>query len=280
MAIPKNITVEKINQAIAYIDEHGFPDDNQSKKYDLITSSGKKYPPKYVIAVARAIENHAVVEDKIIVKGFDGTEAWKKLDKLGFKIEKRGKKERIVDIPDFNEYETDITEVEIKQLEGEKFTIIFDKNSSKSKTNQRKPSFVARKIDFDYINAAKRKIGALGEEIVFGELKQQAEESCLQTPIHASKEEGDGLGYDIRAFDKQGNEIHIEVKASKSKNSGGFEMTQNEVKASIKHPEHYKVYYVYAIDIDTKNCRIKIYDGPFTDELYKMEPTGFKVSQK
>ena len=120
----------------------------------------------------------------------------------------------------------------------------------------------------------------MGEEIVFGELKQQAEESCLQTPIHASKEEGDWLGYDIRAFDKQGNEIHIEVKASKSKNSGGFEMTQNEVKASIKHPEHYKVYYVYAIDIDTKNCRIKIYDGPFTNEFYTMEPTGFKVSQK
>lgn len=120
----------------------------------------------------------------------------------------------------------------------------------------------------------------MGEEIVFGELKQQAEESCLQTPIHASKEEGDGLGYDIRAFDEHGNEIKIEVKASKKKASSGFEMTKNEIEASLKYGKNYKVYYVYAIDIDTKNCRIKIYDGPFTDELYKMEPTGFKVSQK
>lgn len=35
-----------------YIDENGVPDQNKSIKYELVTDDGKKYPPKYVIAVA------------------------------------------------------------------------------------------------------------------------------------------------------------------------------------------------------------------------------------
>ena len=50
MAIPK-LTEESILNAIKYIDEHGVPAKNQSTVYDLVVN-GKKYPPKYVIAVA------------------------------------------------------------------------------------------------------------------------------------------------------------------------------------------------------------------------------------
>lgn len=177
----------------------------------------------------------------------------------------------------------DLTEEEIKELKdntSKKFTITFDNDGPKTNINKRKSSFIARKIDFDRINAAKRNLGALGEELVFDILKQQAEENGLQTPIHVSKEEGDGLGYDIRAFDEQGNEIKVEVKASKKKFSDGFEMTKNEVEASLEYPEHYKIYYVYDIDIETKDCKIKIYEGPFTDESYRMVPTSYRIYQQ
>ena len=283
MAIPKNITVEKVNQAIDYINENKVPSKHQKNvKHYLITSYGNEYPQKYVIAVARAIENGSVVKEKISTNGFKAGEVKSRLRKLGFTVEEKGKNAISQELNDY-EYEIDLTKEEIKQLTdntSKKFTITFDEDSPKSTTNKRKPSFVARKIDFDRINAAKRKIGALGEEIVFDYLTQQAEENGLQTPIHVSKEEGDGLGYDIRAFDEQGNEIKIEVKASKRTSSGGFEMTRNEVKASIKYPKHYKVYYVYAIDIKKRQCIIKIYDGPFTDEFYEMDPTGYTVIPK
>ena len=51
MSIPK-ITDEHLKQAFRYIDENGIPDQNRSIKYELVLDNGKKYPPKYVIAVA------------------------------------------------------------------------------------------------------------------------------------------------------------------------------------------------------------------------------------
>ena len=51
MAIPK-FPEEFIKKAIQYIDENGVPDQNRSTKYELVTEEGKKYPPKYVIAIA------------------------------------------------------------------------------------------------------------------------------------------------------------------------------------------------------------------------------------
>ena len=51
MAIPK-FSEEYIKKAIQFIDENGVPDQNKSTKYELVTEDGKKYPPKYVIAVA------------------------------------------------------------------------------------------------------------------------------------------------------------------------------------------------------------------------------------
>lgn len=280
MAIPKNITTEIVVQAIGYINEHGVPYHNQSVIYDLVTSDGRTYPPKYVLAVASAIANHSIGNGKVNVKGFDATQARVKLTELGFTIVK---KEQYATIPELNKYEIDITKEEVQQLEentSKKFSITFDDDGPKITTHKQKTSFVARKIDFDRINTAKKKIGALGEEIVFDMLQQWAKENGLKIPIHASKEEGNGLGYDIRAFDEQGNEIHIEVKASKKKFSDGFEMTRNEVNASLDYPDYYKVYYVYAIDIDKRECSIKIYDGPFTDELYKMEPTSYRIYQQ
>ena len=56
MAIPTVKTIN-INKALKYIDQHGIPHNNQSTGYDLINDEGKRYPPKYVIAVAKYLES-------------------------------------------------------------------------------------------------------------------------------------------------------------------------------------------------------------------------------
>lgn len=56
MAIPK-INKQDILKALQYIDENGVPFHNQSTKYELVSEDGKRYPPKYVIAVADHIAN-------------------------------------------------------------------------------------------------------------------------------------------------------------------------------------------------------------------------------
>lgn len=180
-----------------------------------------------------------------------------------------------------NEY--DVIEDKIKQLQDENsnidFTIILNEDGPSHKQNKGTKKFIARKIDFDHINKAKQQVGALGEEIILKLLTVQAEKENLKTPLHVSKEEGDGVGYDIRSWDKYGKEIHIEVKASTNKFIDGFEMSRNEVKASLTDAI-YKIYHVYAINLETKQCKIKIYDGPFIDEKYEMVPNSFKIYNK
>lgn len=65
MAIPK-IDEQNITAAIKYIDEHGVPDKNKSTQYALVTEDGKKYPPKYVIAVANHLANGGDIRRTVV----------------------------------------------------------------------------------------------------------------------------------------------------------------------------------------------------------------------
>jgi len=82
MAIFK-IKKQDIIDALKYIDENGVPFHNQSTKYELVPAEGKKYPPKYVVAVAAHIANGA----EITTEGFNAVEAKNFLEARGFNIE-------------------------------------------------------------------------------------------------------------------------------------------------------------------------------------------------
>jgi len=107
MPIPKNILKEHILEAIKYIDENGVPEKNKSTKYDLVDSSGNRYPPKYVIAVA----NHLANNEDITTDDFNAQEAKDFLEKLNFKIENKQEK-----------FELIITADEVKSTD-ERFTM-------------------------------------------------------------------------------------------------------------------------------------------------------------
>ncbi|MBQ7650453.1 MAG: hypothetical protein IJS15_05805, partial [Victivallales bacterium] len=87
MAIPK-IKEEDIVKALKYIDEHGVPSQNQNKKYELVTDDGKKYPPKYVIAVARYLSTG----EEIVTSDFNAVEAKSFLQGQGYTIETKQEK--------------------------------------------------------------------------------------------------------------------------------------------------------------------------------------------
>ena len=82
MAIPK-IKKQDIISALKYIDENGVPFHNQSTKYELVSDDGKRYPPKYVIAVATHIANGS----EISTESFNAVEAKSFLAGQGFIIE-------------------------------------------------------------------------------------------------------------------------------------------------------------------------------------------------
>lgn len=87
MAIPK-IKEQDIIAAMKYIDEHGVPSQNQSTKYELVTEDGKKYPPKYVVAVAR----HLSTGEGIVTGDFNAVEAKSFLQGQGYTIETKQEK--------------------------------------------------------------------------------------------------------------------------------------------------------------------------------------------
>ena len=79
MAIPK-FPEEFVQKAIQYIDENGVPEQNRSTKYELIMEDGKKYPPKYVIAVAAKLatgkEVHSNDFNAVEAKGYFETRGY------------------------------------------------------------------------------------------------------------------------------------------------------------------------------------------------------------
>ena len=90
MAIPKEISKEHVENALKYIDENDVPKGNESHRYDLVIQKNgeeKKYPPKYVIAVAR----HFATGETISTEGFNAIEAKNRLLNLGFTIKKTQK---------------------------------------------------------------------------------------------------------------------------------------------------------------------------------------------
>lgn len=82
MAIPK-LETEYILKALQYIDKNGVPPPHQSIKYELVTDEQKRYPPKYVIAIA----NHLANNTAISTDTFNAIEAKNYLKSQGFTIE-------------------------------------------------------------------------------------------------------------------------------------------------------------------------------------------------
>lgn len=147
-----------------------------------------------------------------------------------------------------------------------------------------KPRKCGVKVDFKAIQAERDKVGALGELIVFEywqnktELyNRQHQQKKLPIPVHVSQTEGDGLGYDIRAWDEDRTELHIEVKTTKTRYPDGFDMSRNELEVARADGDCYWIYRVYNLDVINKTCDIRIYKGPFSSEHYRFAPTMYKV---
>ena len=53
-------------------------------------------------------------------------------------------------------------------------------------------------------------------------------------------------------------------------------MSSNEVEAS-RNGYPYKIYFIYDLNVESKKCKLKIYDGPITDDSVRLVPSSYKV---
>ena len=82
MSLPQ-FQKQDILKALDYIDKNGVPSHNESIKYSLVSDSGKKYPPKYVIAVARHLKSGMPIS----TNDFVSVDAIKRLRSLDFSFD-------------------------------------------------------------------------------------------------------------------------------------------------------------------------------------------------
>ncbi len=137
-----------------------------------------------------------------------------------------------------------------------------------------------RKIDYSENDSKNKELGLMGEELVLKyekkNLKENGRDDLAVKVEHTSQIIGDGVGYDIKSFDLDGNPKFIEVKTTKGGIRTPFIMTINEIKFSEKYSEHYFLYRVYEFSITTKSGLLFIVKGGI-NEKFKLDPIQFRV---
>ncbi len=126
-------------------------------------------------------------------------------------------------------------------------------------------------INFAEREEKNRKLGNLGElfikqrEINF--LNEKGRADLAKLVRHVSKEDGDGLGYDILSFDINGDEKKIEVKTTRGNILRPFYITRNEIDYSTNNPMHYYLYRVFDFDTNLNRGKCYVIKGNLAESL-------------
>jgi hypothetical protein len=110
-------------------------------------------------------------------------------------------------------------------------------------------SFRGRTVNFIQNGIENKRLGDLGELWVMKyeieKLKQANKYNLIDQIKHTSKDEGDGTGFDIQSFDRNGNKIFIEVKTTKGNRNSTFFVTRTELEKSKIENANYYLYRLY-----------------------------------
>ncbi|WP_161941212.1 DUF3883 domain-containing protein [Pseudovibrio axinellae] len=135
-------------------------------------------------------------------------------------------------------------------------------------------------IDYAKRDANNRELGKLGEEFILQAEKERLDAAGSTTlaekVIWASKEQGDGLGYDILSYSEDGKQRFIEVKTTNGGCETPFFISQNEVDFAAEEPNNYILMRVYDFSTNPKVFELQV---PLEDHV-ELTPTIYKASFK
>lgn len=142
------------------------------------------------------------------------------------------------------------------------------------------PTFKCSQINFIQNEIDNKRIGDAGELWVI-----QYEKECLirngkpnlaKKIKHVSKDEGDGLGYDILSYSLDGMEKYIEVKTTKANFLKTFFITNNELQWSKQNPDNYFLYRLYHFRDSVSPAELKIISGDLSSIC--LMPVSYQVN--
>ncbi|GEM_PF-165320 len=137
-------------------------------------------------------------------------------------------------------------------------------------------------VDWGKMGAEQTRLGKLGEEFVLGLEKQhlmEAGRADLAAKVKwISKDDGDGLGYDVLSYQDDGTPKHIEVKTTNGGKTAPFILTANELSVAESLSESFWLYRVFKYSSGKPGLyRLK---GPLSKKLslvpieYRARPKG------
>lgn len=141
----------------------------------------------------------------------------------------------------------------------------------------------------DYVQKAKyqQRIGLAGEYMVLNyeknKLKALKESNKLKsnkTVEHISMTKGDSVGFDIKSYEENDVEIHIEVKTTEGGIDCPFYMSSNEVNYSKEQPGCYRLYRIYNFNPQERTGDLYIIKGNVTQEVELIAKTYVSAGLK
>lgn len=126
-------------------------------------------------------------------------------------------------------------------------------------------------------DARNRKLGKLGEELVFmheqWRLRSADRTELAQKVEWTSEVRGDGAGYDIRSFELDGTERLIEVKTTNGPARTPFFLSENE-RAFSERPDAFRLLRLYSFAENPKAFELR---SPLSERL-ALNPASYRAS--
>lgn len=197
-----------------------------------------------------------------------------------------------IDLPnELNEQTDDAVEYVKKNIsvtiDYEKIEVI-KSTPPKKKRKAVQSAKVSAGKDINYERRLKnlKKIGDIGEELAIRIEKErlinEGQQELAEKIEWVSKTIGDGLGYDIKSYEKKNDiyiEKYIEVKSTTGSKNKPFDISANEVRISKELQNQYYIFRFYGIGNQTNNVGYYIIQGDVEDNC-TLEPTSFKAYYK
>ena len=147
-----------------------------------------------------------------------------------------------------------------------------------------KRKFLARHVNYSQREAESRLLGAFGEQFVVDFerycLTRAGREDLAHEVEWSSKEQGDGLGFDVRSFPIRDDgvatdeEMFIEVKTTNRGKYQPFYISENEVEFSREFKDQYSLYRVY--DFRSRGRRLFRIPGRIDDHV-RLNPVLYRA---
>lgn len=151
---------------------------------------------------------------------------------------------------------------------------------SEGKARQR--SRVAVQRDYAESEARNRSLGKAGEQLVVAHyqrvLTAADREDLAQRVEHVAVTQGDGLGFDVLAYEPDGTELHVEVKTTRGPHMHPFFISAAEVAAADDYATSYRLLRIYDYGAPT-GTKFYVLAGSIRDSL-SLTPTAFSALPK